>query len=147
MTPRHKLRIAAMIAALAGLSLAISAMPGATAAPPAASLMRAEFTWSGDGGPTNTLWDWPCNWVHFICAENGPYPDGINDTATFPWKTTGAWDCDLITEEIGNLTIAGNVDFDTDGGAVTLNAAKLIISPTTGDIEITMTGTAKIEVD
>ena len=34
MTPRHKLRIATMIAALAGLSLAISAMPGATAAPP-----------------------------------------------------------------------------------------------------------------
>ena len=147
MTPRHKLRIATMIAALAGLSLAISALPGAAAAPPAASLMRAEFTWTG-GEAGSDSWKPDCNWnPPQTCLEADIYPDGTNDTATFPWKTTGAWDCDLITEEIGDLTIEGNVDFDTDGGTVTLNAAKLIISPTTGDIEITMTGTAKIVVD
>ena len=60
MTPRHKLRIATMIAALAGLSLAISALPGAAAAPPAAPLLMLEYTWTGLGNDDD--FDHWCNW-------------------------------------------------------------------------------------
>ena len=146
MTPRHKLRIATMIAALAGLSLAISALPGAAAAPPAASLMRAEFTWYGTDLTDN--WVAGCNWHdNPVCQFSDPFPDDTGDNATFPWNASGAWNCKLGTEGIGDLTIAGSVDFNTAGGAVTLTAGRLFIEPTSGDIEITMTGTAKIVVD
>ena len=127
----------------------LSILAVAACAAAAAGMMRTGFTWTGvAAGGGNAAFNAHCNWHSGpFCLDPPIYADDTCDTATFPWKTTGAWDCGLITEEIGNLTIEGNVDFDTDGGTVTLNAAKLIISPTTGDIEITMTGTAKIVVD
>ena len=109
-------------------------------------LVRAEFTWYGTDLTAN--WVAGCNWHdNPVCQFSDPFPDDTDDNATFPWHASGAWDCKLGTEEIGDLTLEGSVDFDTAGGTVTLNVTRLIITPTSGDIEITMTGTAKIEVD
>ena len=89
MTLRHKLKVPTMILAIAGVSLAISAMPGVSAA--AAGMMRDGFTWTGvaaAGG--NPAFNDHCNWHSGpLCLAPHIYPDDTGDTATFPWKTTG----------------------------------------------------------
>jgi hypothetical protein len=103
-----------------------------------------DFVWIGQG--VDPDWDTRDNWHAVNEAQDPPYPE-TGDTAAFTWKAEGGWACNLITEEIGDMTIKGSVDFDTAGGTVTLEVSSLKIEPTSGDIEITMNGTAQIVVD
>ena len=126
---------------MGGLALSGSA-PTSLAAAPA---MLAAFTWTG--ADSGIRWDSGCNWHPApSCSDVDPYPDDTGDNATFPWNSGVAWACDLVGEDIGNLTLEGNVDFDTAGGTVTLGLAKLTIAPTQGDVEITVSGTTIITV-
>ncbi len=129
--------------------LGILAVAACAAAP--AGLMLDDLTWSGNGGPTNRSWSWPCNWAHRICLPNGPIPDEADDKATFPWNGSGAWTVDLFEVEvsINSLTIDGSVDFlvvPDVPNPFRITTDTLWITPTTGDIEITMTGDAEIKV-
>jgi hypothetical protein len=121
--------------------LGILAFAACVAAP--AGFMRANFTWDG-GGTTDSFSD-GCNWG--AADPCGPYPDDTGDDATFPWKTTGAWACDLTSEQIRDMTIEGSVYFDDGGDDVELSVTRLYIEPTEGDIEITVSGTTQIVVD
>ena len=120
------------------------AVPAIAAAFLAVGALATDYVWIGQG--VDPDFDTSANWAVFG-EEEGAYPNSTSATAQFPWSALAAWDCNLIGEEIGDMTIKGSVDFDTAGGTVTLNVTKLIISPTGGDIEITMNGTAEIEVD
>ena len=128
--------------------LGILAAAACAAAP--ASFMRDAFTWTGvaaAGG--NAAWSAHCNWHPGpFCLDPGVYPDDPDDDATFPWNASGAWDCDLIAEDIGDLTIEGSVDFDNpEITTVTLGVASLTIAPTQGDVEITVSGLTVLAVD
>lgn len=112
----------------------------------AAGAVAANFVWIGQG--LDDDWDTRDN---FYYADNETevyeYPDDPQDNADFTWKAFGgAWDCNLIGESIGEMTIKGSVDFDTAGGTVTMEVTKLKIEPTSGDVEVTVNGAAVITV-
>lgn len=109
----------------------------------AVAAQAIHFTWIGQGADDD--FDTAQNWAA-VTIPTPPYPDGTDDNALFPWKASGGWPCNLINESIGDITIRGSVDFDTAFGTVTLSATSLKIEPTSGDVEITMNGTAQITV-
>ena len=120
-----------------------------TAACLAGGALAAAFTWNGAevGG---SLFSDSCNWGGdpILCPLE--WPDGPNDDATFPWNASGPWPVDLITVEIRDLTIEGNVDFnvqDDPNLPFTLTVTRLKIEPTSAAIEITMGDGGAIEVE
>ena len=125
-----------------GVSVAISAMAATAAAWPAASFMRASYTWSG-ADPTDE-WKPDCNWHPGpICSDDGEdYPDGTDDDATFPTNGGTTWDVELIDETIGDLTILESVTFTSPSGVpVTMEVTKLVITGgTSSDTTVQMSG-------
>ena len=115
-------------------------MAGATAEPPTAGWMRADFEWSG--AAADDSWGSVCNWHPFpSCNFLSPRPDGTDDDATFPWNAAGAWACTLVEEGIRDLILKGSVDFDDGGYTVVLGVTRFRIEPTSGDVEITVSAT------
>lgn len=129
--PRFRLRAAGVTAAgivVGGLA--------------AAAVLAEDFTWTG--GDIDECFHSHCNWhPGLTCTDSLPYPDGCGDTATFPWRAGGPWAVDLTMETIGVLTIDGSVDFAGSEcnvpDPVILTTELLLITPTEGDIEITIT--------
>lgn len=99
-------------------------------------MLGAAFVW--DGGGANDTWSTVENWD---CPnEPAGYPDDTGDDATIPF-TSGGYLVDLTTESINDLTIEGNVDFDTAGGATTLTVDSLIIDGSSNAIVVKITST------
>ena len=102
---------------------ALSALP-ATADPAwaaAAVPMRTSYTWSGGGGG-NHRWDGSMNW-----SGPGGCPSTCYDNAIIPY-VNGGYDVTLVTEEIDDLTIDGDVELSAPGSSdVTLTVESLTI--------------------
>ena len=102
-------------------------------------MMGANFVW--DGGGVNSLWSTVQNWD--CLTEPCAYPDGTNDNAKIPF-TSGGYTVDLITEQIGTLTIEGDVDFG--GGNVTLDVATYTIDATESAVDVDVVMAAGPEI-
>ncbi len=138
-----------LMCAMCGLLAAMAVGPAAgwpAMGPPSSALVRTAFTWDDDA-PADQRWISEDNW-----DRDSGYPDGANDDADFPWNASGAWTVDLVGawKTIDALTIEGSVDFEGYSRALNptrITAASLLIAPTQGDIEITASGTAEVEVE
>ena len=132
----------ALLAVTCGLP--ISGSVGAMAGPPASPLVMLDYTWSGLGDDDD--WDHFCNWNSGLtCPGEGAPPDGTDDDATFPGNGGTAWAVDLVTEEIGDLTIEENVDFGVVSGTPTLEVNELVIDASSGDVSVSVVSAATIK--
>lgn len=97
--------------------------------------LAIDYTWTGTGSTPD--WADNANWCPAEPCAPG-YPDGTDDTATFPDDDGSAWTATQTAETIGELTIKEGVDLD---GAVTLTTNKLVIDAVgrTADIDVTVT--------
>ena len=88
---RVRRTVAAVLMLLAGSSVCLGAL----------------YTWTAGGA--NDYWTTGDNWS-FI-GQN-PYPQTTSDDAVLPYLGA-AYTVELTTEEIDDLTISGNVDFES----------------------------------
>lgn len=121
---------------LATALLALSALPPPLLNGASATQQRGTlFVWN-DGGDGHS-WAVEDNWVN----GNG-YPSSIAHGAKFPDNSGTAWEVDLFTATIGQMTIEESVLFNgassNPGPALAMNS--LIIDPADGEVTVTIDG-------
>ena len=93
-------------------------------------------TWEWDGSGGTDSWSLCPNWTVLAGMPQVCYPSTGNDDVIIP--TAGsAWDVDLITDTIDDLTIEDDVNFGADSGTPTLTVDSFSIS---GPAIVTITG-------
>ena len=126
--------------ALLAVAVGLAAPPLLSSAAAALMVRGPVFIWT-DGG-SGHAWNVVANWDFGV-----GYPSSTAHGAVFPSVDLSPWAVDLTTETIGQLTIEGNVDFDTAGGTPTLDIQRLVIvGDTNADTVITIAGGAKITI-
>lgn len=108
------------------------------------SALAATFYWTGGG--VDDDWDTTDNWTSMSCTLC--YPDDTGDDAYFTDDQCDWGTVELVTDEIGDLSIISDVDFRADTGTPTLTVDRIVVSGTIdcGEVVLTIDG-ATLEVD
>ena len=113
-------------------TLAVIALAGVTPG------MAANYTWTGNAADD---WDNGYNWSSMSCSGGGCYPQTTDHDA----QISDGGDINLVTEEIDDLEIQGDVDFAGSSDTLTVDSIT-IVGGASADTVVTITG-ATIQTD
>ena len=98
--------------------------------------LATTFTWTGEGADDD--WTTCDNWE--IIGQNACYPSLTGDDI-YIWEDGSPWDIDLVTEEVDDMYILGDVDFGVESGTPTLTVDQLTLqAPDDAAMSVTISG-------
>ncbi len=101
----------------------------------AAIALAEDFTWTDDG--VGHSYDTDLNWFSSVAG----YPDGTDDAALIPGSPAAGWDIDLTIDDVGTVTITGDVAFAAGeaGAILTVDDFFKISAPAEDPLTVTIT--------